>query len=114
LFGPDRPAAVCRELTKTYEEVRRGPLSDLVGWAAAGEVLGEVTVVVAGRPAPSGPPDGEALAALVARVREQVGVGVRLKEAVSQVAGTAGMSKRLLYDAVTHGRSEPVNVIQNQ
>ena len=47
-FGADRPAAVCRELTKTHEEVRRGPLADLVAWAADG-VRGEVTVVVAGR-----------------------------------------------------------------
>src|SRR5207342_1869009 len=46
-FGPDRPAAVCRELTKTYEEIRRGPLGDLVGWAEDG-VRGEVTIVVSG------------------------------------------------------------------
>ncbi len=48
-FGPDRPAAVCRELTKTYEEIRRGPLAELAAWAA-GEVRGEVTLVVAGAP----------------------------------------------------------------
>ena len=47
-FGADRPAAVCRELTKTHEEVRRGPLAELVAWAADG-VRGEVTIVVAGR-----------------------------------------------------------------
>jgi 16S rRNA (cytidine1402-2'-O)-methyltransferase len=46
-FGPDRPAAVCRELTKTHEEVRRGTLGELAGWAA-GDVRGEITVVVAG------------------------------------------------------------------
>ena len=46
-FGGDRPAAVCRELTKTHEEVRRGPLADLVSWAAEG-VRGEVTIVVEG------------------------------------------------------------------
>ena len=48
-FGADRPAAVCRELTKTYEEVRRGPLAELVEWARDG-VRGEVTVVVGGMP----------------------------------------------------------------
>ena len=47
-FGADRPAAVCRELTKTYEEVRRGTLADLAEWAADHEVLGEITVVVGG------------------------------------------------------------------
>ena len=46
-FGDDRPAAVCRELTKTYEEVRRGPVGELATWAADG-VRGEVTIVVAG------------------------------------------------------------------
>ena len=49
-LGGDRPAAVCRELTKTHEEVRRGPLADLVSWAADG-VRGEVTIVVEGAPA---------------------------------------------------------------
>src|SRR6266700_496897 len=48
-FGADRPAAVCRELTKTHEEIRRGPLGDLAQWAARGEgVLGEITVVIGG------------------------------------------------------------------
>lgn len=56
-FGPDRRAAVCRELTKTYEEVRRGPLEELAQWAALG-VRGEITVVVEGAPAP-GPADLE-------------------------------------------------------
>ena len=46
-FGDDRPAAVCRELTKTHEEVRRGPLADLRAWSADG-VRGEVTIVVSG------------------------------------------------------------------
>ena len=46
-FGDDRPAAVCRELTKTYEEIRRGPLAELAEWAADG-VRGEITLVVGG------------------------------------------------------------------
>ncbi len=58
-FGADRPAAVCRELTKTYEEVRRGPLADLVTWAG-GEVRGEITVVVGGAPVAGGRPRGRA------------------------------------------------------
>ena len=47
-FGADRPAAVCRELTKTYEEIVRGPLGDLAAWAAADQVRGEIVVVVGG------------------------------------------------------------------
>ena len=65
-FGPDRPAAVCRELTKTYEEVRRGPLAELAAWAADG-VRGEITVVVSGAaPRDSSRHDDDGLAALVA------------------------------------------------
>src|SRR5436309_8145742 len=59
-FGPDRPAAVCRELTKTYEEVRRGALAELAEWAG-GQVRGELTVVLAGAPAPPERPRAPAL-----------------------------------------------------
>jgi 16S rRNA (cytidine1402-2'-O)-methyltransferase len=104
-FGAERPAAVCRELTKTYEEVRRAPLGELAGWAGAGEVLGEVTLVVAGRPAPSGPPEGDALEALVDDVHRRVAAGVRLKDAVAEVAAPAGVSKRLLYEAALPART---------
>jgi len=106
-FGADREAAVCRELTKTYEEVRRGPLEELAAWASSGEVLGEVTLVVAGRPAPSGPPQGAELQALVDEVRRRVASGIRLKEAVAEVAGPVRVSKRVLYEAVTHPTPPP-------
>jgi 16S rRNA (cytidine1402-2'-O)-methyltransferase len=62
-------------------------------------VLGEITVVVAGRP-PPGPPSAQELAALVAEVHRRVAAGVRLKQAVAEVATDAGVSKRELYDAV--------------
>jgi 16S rRNA (cytidine1402-2'-O)-methyltransferase len=101
-FGEDRPAAVCRELTKTYEEVLRRPLGELARWAAAARVLGEVTLVVAGRPVPSGPPEEADLEVLVGEVRRKVADGARLKDAAAAVAEAAGVSKRVLYDAVTH------------
>ena len=93
-FGADRPAAVCRELTKTYEEVRRGSLTDLVDWAANG-VLGEVTIVVAGATA-----QVTDLATAVAQVRELMNDGLRLKDACAEVAALTGQSKKALYDAV--------------
>ncbi|RQX00075.1 16S rRNA (cytidine(1402)-2'-O)-methyltransferase, partial [Micromonospora globispora] len=63
-FGPDRPAALCRELTKTYEEVLRRPLGELAEWAAEGEPRGEITLVVGGAPpAAASRPDDETLRA---------------------------------------------------
>jgi 16S rRNA (cytidine1402-2'-O)-methyltransferase len=95
-FGPDRPAAACRELTKTYEEVRRATLGELAGWAGE-RVRGEITLVVAGCPATvPGPGDLGALAELV---RERVAAGTRFKQAVAEVAEQAGVPKRALYDA---------------
>ena len=95
-FGDTRAAAVCRELTKTYEEVRRGPLRELVAWAEAGEVLGEITVVVAGAdPATSAVSADRALV----MVRERVAEGARTKDACREVAALTGGSARALYDA---------------
>ncbi len=94
-FGEDRPAAVCRELTKTYEEIRRGSLGELVAWAA-GEVRGEIVVVVGGATRPAG---GGDLTSLVAQVRARVDAGERLKDAARAVATAAGLPTRTLYDA---------------
>ena len=100
VFGAERPAALCRELTKTYEEVRREPLGALAAATAAG-VLGEVTLVVAGAPAPAPVED---VGALVPAVLERVTAGERLKDAVAAVAAATGCSKRLLYNAASRGR----------
>ncbi|GAB77986.1 16S rRNA (cytidine1402-2'-O)-methyltransferase [Austwickia chelonae] len=94
-FGTDRRAAVCRELTKTYEEVRRGTLDELARWAG-GEVRGEITVVVDGAGQRRGDP-AEALA----QVRERVAAGERLKDACKAVAAVSGMSSKELYAAAT-------------
>lgn len=103
-FGPQRPGAVCRELTKTHEEVRRAGLAELADWAASHEVLGEVTVVVAGAtPVRRDLADPADRAELVAQVRERVGAGERTKDAAAAVAATAGVSRRELYNAATSG-----------
>ena len=99
VFGADRPGAVCRELTKTYEEVRREPLGDLAREAAGG-VLGEITLVVAGAPAAV----VTDVAELVPAVLERVAAGERLKDAATAVAAAAGANKRELYNAAAAGR----------
>nr|WP_020665661.1 16S rRNA (cytidine(1402)-2'-O)-methyltransferase [Streptomyces sp. SID5476] len=96
-FGAQRRAAVCRELTKTYEEVKRGPLGELAEWAAAG-VRGEITVVVEGAPE-KGPEELDA-AELVRRVRVREEAGESRKEAIAAVAVEAGLPKREVFDAV--------------
>ncbi len=96
-FGADRRGAVCRELTKTHEEVRRAGLADLAAWAADG-VRGEVTIVVEGNvEAVDVPSDPASLAALVAEEEE---AGATRKEAILDVARRAGLPKRVVYDAV--------------
>jgi 16S rRNA (cytidine1402-2'-O)-methyltransferase len=85
-FGPDRSGAVCRELTKTYEQVRRGPLGELAQWAGGG-VRGEVTIVVQGAGPGAAPPPAAA------------GSDPR-KAAVAAVAAAFGLDKRTVYDAV--------------
>ncbi|WP_243714680.1 16S rRNA (cytidine(1402)-2'-O)-methyltransferase [Actinomadura bangladeshensis] len=99
-FGADRPAAVCRELTKTYEEVRRGTLGELAAWADGG-VLGEITLVVGGAPERAGLTEPAELAAAVA-AREEA--GTPRKQAIAEVAKENGAPKRAVYDAVVKAR----------
>ncbi|MFB9548432.1 16S rRNA (cytidine(1402)-2'-O)-methyltransferase [Nocardioides luteus] len=96
-FGGDRAAAVCRELTKTHEEVRRGGLAELVDWAAEG-VRGEVTIVVTGAdPSAEIADDPDSLRAAVADLQED---GMTKKEAIAETAKRAGVPKRQVYDLV--------------
>ncbi|QCW51559.1 16S rRNA (cytidine(1402)-2'-O)-methyltransferase [Nocardioides dongxiaopingii] len=96
-WGPDRAGAVCRELTKTHEEVRRGPVGELAAWAADG-VRGEVTIVVGGaEPAPA---IGHDEATLLAAVAEREDRGMKRKEAIVEVARLAGLPKRDVYNLV--------------
>ncbi|WP_167206576.1 16S rRNA (cytidine(1402)-2'-O)-methyltransferase [Kribbella shirazensis] len=98
-FGADRRTAVCRELTKTYEEVKRGPLDELVTWSKEG-VRGEITVVVAGAD-PHKVMTPEDLAREVAQDEE---AGTPRKQAISDVAKRFNVPKRTVYDAVLAAR----------
>lgn len=96
-FGSTRRVAVCRELTKTYEEIVRGTIADAVAWADR-EILGEVTIVVAGRDEDAA---GERTPeAYVREVEARVAAGTDRKAAVSEVAKALGVPRREVYDAV--------------
>jgi 16S rRNA (cytidine1402-2'-O)-methyltransferase len=98
-LGPDRRAVVCRELTKTHEEIKRGSLGQLAEWAADG-VLGEITVVLAGAQ-----PHAD-VATLVAEVLALVDAGAGVKDACAEVIAEnpGAPSRRALYDAVLRSR----------
>jgi len=100
-FGPDRRAAVCRELTKTHEEVLRGPLGELAE-AAQGGVLGEITLVIEGARAGAGTVSlPEAVRQVAARVED----GVPRRDAIAAVAAELGLARRELYNEVVRGLS---------
>ncbi|MBC7633024.1 16S rRNA (cytidine(1402)-2'-O)-methyltransferase [Aeromicrobium sp.] len=98
VFGADRAAAVCRELTKTYEEVARGGLAELVEWASSQEqgVRGEVTIVVGGASELERSYTSEQLKDMVTARQDE---GLSRKDAVSQVAGETGTRRKDVYDA---------------
>jgi 16S rRNA (cytidine1402-2'-O)-methyltransferase len=102
-FGPDRPAAVCRELTKTYEEVRRSSLAELAEWARTQPPRGEITVVVGGTVVgPAEPVDDQSLAAEVAAAQRE---GAGRNDAITAVARRRGLARRDVYDAVLRQRA---------
>ena len=97
IFGRDREGAICREMTKRYEETKRGNLSELNNWASQKEILGEITIVIAG--ALSGAQESTT-DAMVARVREFEGAGMDRKSAIAAVAQEFAIAKRIVYAAV--------------
>lgn len=100
-FGGDRPGAICRELTKTYEEVIRGPLAELLDWARSNEVLGEITLVVAGAKQESVTPE---------KIRElidgHIAAGMTSKEAINQVVSQTGARKNFVYEIAHQSPSQ--------
>jgi 16S rRNA (cytidine1402-2'-O)-methyltransferase len=101
-FGDSRPAAVCRELTKTHEEVRRGTLAALASWAADG-VRGEITLVVGGAPAA---PVSLSPSEVAAEVAAEEAAGATRKDAIRAVVVRTGLPRRTVYDAVVAAKSD--------
>lgn len=97
VFGAQRRAAICREMTKRYEETIRGTLAELSSWADSNEVLGEITLVVEGASTDSASMSADEM---VVRVREFEGAGMDRKAAIASVAQEFGIAKRLVYAAV--------------
>jgi 16S rRNA (cytidine1402-2'-O)-methyltransferase len=111
VLGADRAAAVCRELTKTYEEVRRGPLAELAEWAAAAEPRGEITLVVAGAAAATAerPSDVDLRAAVAAGEA----AGASRRDAIAATAKEYGLPRRQVYEVAVRaapGPEEPTGV----
>jgi len=96
-FGGDRRAAICREMTKTYEETVRGTLSELLVWSKSKEILGEITMVIAGVPVGSAAKTAEEM---VNRVREFESAGMDRKDAIATVAKEFDLPKKVVYAAV--------------
>ena len=101
-FGPERMGAICREMTKRYEETIRANLGDLLTWAKSGEVLGEITMVLEGAPNNSAEVTSEAM---VSRVKEFESAGMDRKSAIATVADEFAVSKRLVFTAMVEAKS---------
>lgn len=95
IFGKERKGAICREMTKTYEETIRGTLEELHQWTLSKEMLGEFTVVIEGfNPGSTSQSDSE-IAELVKRYESS---GITRKEAIAIAAKDLKISKRKVFD----------------
>jgi len=102
ILGTTRRGAICREMTKTYEEIIRGELSELHNWAAKNEILGEITMVIAGYDQSTKTFE---TSDLIAEVLKQESAGISRKDAIAEVAKTSGISKRTVFDAMVTYKS---------
>ena len=102
IFGPARKAAICREMTKTYEETVRGTLEELLAWSVDREILGEITLVLAGFDPSTSSYSAEDL---VAMVQAREGGGESRKDAIAAVAKELDLPKRLVFDAMVGSKA---------
>jgi len=109
ILGGSRRGAICREMTKTYEETIRGSLDELITWAKSHEVLGEITLVFAGVEVGTQELTSNEM---VAKVREYEGAGMDRKEAISTVAKELDLPKKLVYAAVVEAQAKVKNNLE--
>ena len=101
ILGSDRAGAICREMTKTYEETIRGTLAELILWAEGREILGEITLVFAGVEVGT---ETATNSQMVSRVREFESAGMDRKDAIATVARELDIPKKLVYAAVVEAQ----------
>ncbi|CAB4626900.1 MAG: 16S rRNA (cytidine(1402)-2'-O)-methyltransferase [Actinobacteria bacterium] len=101
ILGSDRAGAICREMTKTYEETIRGTLAQLIEWAQGHEILGEITLVFAGVEVGT---ETATNSQMVAQVREYESAGMDRKDAIATVARELDIPKKLVYAAVVEAQ----------
>jgi 16S rRNA (cytidine1402-2'-O)-methyltransferase len=105
-FGADRRIAVCREMTKTYEEIMRGTITELTIWADSKEILGEITIVIEGfNPDTRHFTDAE----LISKVLSREEAGESRKEAISAVAKDVGLAKRKIFDLMVSSKAGKIS-----
>ena len=101
-LGPDRKAALCREMTKTYEETVRGSIRDIQEWARSKEILGEITIVISGA---SDDAKVKSQQEIIAAVRKLESVGMDRKEAIAAVSLELDLPKREVFDAMVAAKN---------
>jgi 16S rRNA (cytidine1402-2'-O)-methyltransferase len=109
ILSGSRHGAICREMTKTYEETIRGTLDELAAWADSHEVLGEITLVFAGVEVGTQVLTNNEM---VAKVREYEGAGMDRKEAIATVAKELDLPKKLVYAAVVEAQAKVKNNLE--
>jgi 16S rRNA (cytidine1402-2'-O)-methyltransferase len=102
VFGLNRMGAICREMTKTYEETIRGTLGELLAWSTDREILGEITIVLHGFDASTKSYSGDELVNLVL---ERESAGMSRKDAIGIVAKQLDLPKRQVFDALVAHKS---------
>ena len=102
ILGNDRKAALCREMTKTYEETVRGSLSDIQDWANSKEILGEITIVLDGASEGAKEVSQQAIIEAVRKLEE---VGMERKEAIAAVSKELDLPKREVFDAMVAAKN---------
>ena len=102
VFGNERMGAICREMTKTYEETIRGTLGELLAWSTDREILGEITVVLHGFDVSTKSYSGDELVTLVL---ERESAGMSRKDAIGIVAKQLDLPKRQVFDALVAHKS---------